>query len=175
MNCLIILADQGAESVGAQVARAAEAELRALGAAVRLHDLYAMRFQPAILASDFAAWGNGEQPSELLPLQADLRWAELLLLIYPIRLGGTPAMLKGYIDRVLAQSFAYGLREGRMAGFLTEKRALLCPLGEAPALSESMQRVMGGATLAFCGIAVEETAPEGLGERIRELMSDGGA
>lgn len=162
MKSLIILAERESDSLGAAIARGAAAELTGQGAPVRIHDLYAMRFQPALQQSDFAAWQRGEQPRDLQPLQADVDWAELLLLIYPIRLGGTPAMLKGYIDRVFAQGFAYGVRDGKMAGFLAGKRAILCPTTTEPAgLTESMRQVMGAATLTFCGveIAAEHAGP----------------
>lgn len=130
-------------------------ELERAGAPVRIHDLYAMQFQPALQQGDFAAWQRGEQPVELQPLQADVTWAALLILVYPIRLGGTPAMLKGYIDRVFAMGFAYGMRDGRMGGFLAGKRALLCPTTPPPTgQTESMRRVMGAATLAFCGVEI---------------------
>ena len=131
-----------------------------------------MNFQPAIQRSDFAAWERGEQPVALRSLQADVAWADLLILVYPIRLGGTPAMLKGYIDRVFAQGFAYGVRQGKMGAFLTGKRAILCPTTVAPAdLSDSMRRVMGAATLAFCGIEiVNEPAGALSEEELRHLV-----
>lgn len=155
MKGLLILAEPRTNALGAEIAQAVVGELTQAGAPVRIHDLYAMRFNPALQQSDFEAWHAGEQPAALQPLQADVAWADLLILVYPIRLGGTPAMLKGYIDRVIAQGFGYGVREGKMAGFLVGKRAILCPTTAAPAdLSESMRRVMGAATLAFCGVEV---------------------
>jgi NAD(P)H dehydrogenase (quinone) len=175
VQTLIILAHPEA----APIAEAAADELRQLGAPVRLHDLYAMRFQPAIQAIDFQCWERGEQPAELQPLQADVAWAELLILAYPTRWGGTPAMLKGYIDRVFALGFAYGVRAGKMAGFLEGKRALLFAVGDAPA-DERMRRVMGGATLAFCGIEIAAEASidlariEVVRERIRANLGGGG-
>lgn len=166
------MAERESDSPGAAIARAAVEELERAGAPVRIHDLYAMGFQPALQQGDFAAWQRGEQPAEVQPLQADVSWAELLILVYPIRLGGTPAMLKGYIDRVLAQGFAYGMREGRMAGFLTGRRALLCPTTAPPsAQTESMRRVMGAATLAFCGVEIANEPTEAVSEaEVRESI-----
>lgn len=179
VKSLLILAEQGVDSPGAAIARLVVDELERAGAPLRVHDLYAMRFQPALQKSDFEAWQKGEQPAALQPLQADVSWADLLILVYPIRLGGTPAMLKGYIDRVLAQGFAYGVREGRMAGFLTGKRSILCPTTAAPAdQTESMRRVMGAATLAFCGVEIVNEPVDAVSEyevrqSIRAIVSAG--
>jgi NAD(P)H dehydrogenase (quinone) len=157
VNCLLILAHPEADAWGAALRSAAVTELSGLGVSSRLHDLYAMRFQPALSDADFQAWARGEQPEAVRPLQADVTWADLLVLLYPTRWGGTPAMLKGYIDRVFAQGFAYGVRDGKMGAFLTGKRALLLATTTDPAeleLAGEMAPVMGAATLAFCGVEI---------------------
>jgi NAD(P)H dehydrogenase (quinone) len=161
VNSLIILAHPNAASFNAAIRAEAEAELRRLGSQVRVHDLYAMGFQPALTAADFAALARGEQPDDVQPLQADITWADLLILIYPTWWGGTPAMLKGYIDRVFAQNFAYGERGGKMIGLLAGKRALIFQTtGESGAqlaaegTTEATAQIMGGATLAFCGVKI---------------------
>jgi NAD(P)H dehydrogenase (quinone) len=44
---------------------------------------------------------------DLLQAQQDILWAEHLCLIYPIWWGGLPALLKGFLDRVLLPGFAF--------------------------------------------------------------------
>lgn len=169
MNCLIINGHQESDGWGAVIREAVVAELATQGAPYRAHDLYAMRFQPALQESDFQAWATGEQPEAVRPLQADVTWADLLLLLYPIRWGGTPAMVKGYIDRVFAMGFAYGMREGKMGTFLTGKRALLFPSTADQAeleLAAGLGPVLGGGALSFCGVEI-------LGQRDLVGASDG--
>jgi putative NADPH-quinone reductase len=42
----------------------------------------------------------------------DLRWAEMLVLVYPTWWSGQPAMLKGWMDRVWVAGVAWDLPEG---------------------------------------------------------------
>jgi putative NADPH-quinone reductase len=55
------------------------------------------------------------QPLEddLRNAQADILWAEQLVLVYPIWWGGVPALLKGFFDRVFLPGFAFKYRQGK--------------------------------------------------------------
>ncbi len=122
----------------ALTARAAEA-LRAAGHEVTLSDLYAEGFDPTAGRGDFATTADpstfhyqSEQAHacrhhsfapDIAREQARLERADLLILQFPLWWGGPPAILKGWIDRVLAYGFAYvdgyrfdnGLFRGRRA------------------------------------------------------------
>ncbi|TYP88889.1 NAD(P)H-dependent oxidoreductase [Blastococcus xanthinilyticus] len=90
---------------------------------VTTSDLYAQGFDPVLGERDFgagveeprniaelvgAAYSGGRLPTDVRAEQAKLAAAELLVLQFPLWWYGPPAILKGWIDRVLTAGFAYG-------------------------------------------------------------------
>ena len=66
-----------------------------------LRDLYAMNFDPVLKAQERPT-GDGFTPSPDVRQELELLAAcDVFVLVYPIWFGTPPAMLKGYIDRVL--------------------------------------------------------------------------
>ena len=55
-----------------------------------------------------ADWEAGEVPASLQPAQQAIRWAEHLVLFYPLWLGDMPALLKGFLEQVARPGFALG-------------------------------------------------------------------
>ena len=58
-------------------------------------------------AQKLAAASAGFAP-EIAEQQALLRWAEHVVFVFPLRFFGMPALMKGWMERVLARGFAYG-------------------------------------------------------------------
>ena len=56
-------------------------------------------------------WENGKLPDSLKEAQADIAWAEHILLFFPLWLGDMPALLKGFLEQVARPGFAFP-REG---------------------------------------------------------------
>ena len=52
-------------------------------------------------------WEQGEAPASLRQTQEDIRWAEHLVLVYPLWLGDMPALLKGFLEQVARPGFAF--------------------------------------------------------------------
>lgn len=52
-------------------------------------------------------WQKGETPGSLLPAQADIKWAEHLVLFFPLWLGDMPALVKGFLEQVARPGFAF--------------------------------------------------------------------
>ncbi|MEB2776377.1 NAD(P)H-dependent oxidoreductase [Algoriphagus sp. D3-2-R+10] len=52
-----------------------------------------------------------ELEPDLLEAQDKLKWADHLVWIYPVWWGSVPAMMKGFLDRVLLPGFAFNKRE----------------------------------------------------------------
>ncbi|PZR52247.1 flavodoxin family protein [Xylanimonas oleitrophica] len=90
---------------------------------VTVSDLYAQGFSPALGERDLGslaghpgnlaeltgqAYARGEVEPEVRREQENLAAAELLVLQFPLWWYGPPAMLKGWIDRVLQTGFAQG-------------------------------------------------------------------
>ena len=109
----MIAANPVPESFGAAIREAAVASLSRAGHEVRVHDLYADGFDP-ILSPE--AHANHRLPPSTKPDIAHaverLKWSQWLLFAYPTWWGGQPAILKGWMDRVLVEGVAYHLPEG---------------------------------------------------------------
>lgn len=67
------------------------------------------------------AWEEGSLPAGLQQAQADIRWAEHIVLFFPLWLGDMPALLKGFLEQIARPGFAFE-REGSNAAFT--KKAL---------------------------------------------------
>jgi NAD(P)H dehydrogenase (quinone) len=52
-----------------------------------------------------------ELEPDLLMAQEKLKWAEHLVLVYPVWWGSVPAIMKGFLDRTLLPGFAFQKRE----------------------------------------------------------------
>jgi putative NADPH-quinone reductase len=97
------------------VAAARDRALEGLAAAdhdVRLTDLYADGFEPAMTDLERRTHKEPGVAPELQRYADDLTWAEALVLIYPTWWSGQPAMLKGWIDRVWVAGVAWEMRAG---------------------------------------------------------------
>ncbi len=141
-NVLIVLAHHEPTSFsGALAARAAEA-LRTVGHSVTVSDLHAEGFRADGGRHDFttcadphrfhyqteqahAARHGGFAP-DIAREQARLAAADLLILQFPLWWGGPPAMLKGWLDRVLAYGFAYVDGARFDSGLFRGRRAAMC-------------------------------------------------
>ena len=83
---------------------------REAGHEVRLLDVGAIDFP---LLRSKAAWDSGPLPTSLAPAQADIGWAEHLVLIFPLWLGGMPVLLNGFLEQVARPGFAIGKERGK--------------------------------------------------------------
>jgi putative NADPH-quinone reductase len=99
------------------------ADAYAAGAAATGHDL--RRIDLATL--DFpllrsrADWIDGTPVPAIERAQADIRWANHIVFLYPLWLGDVPALLKGFLEQVARPGFA--LAEGRMPKPLLKGRS----------------------------------------------------
>lgn len=101
---LVILGHPSAHSFCSALTDCYVASATRAGHEVRVLRLGALRFDP-VLHEGY----RQVQPLEpdLLNAQADITWAEHLVLVFPIWWGGVPALLKGFLDRVLLPGFAF--------------------------------------------------------------------
>ncbi|WP_286772948.1 NAD(P)H-dependent oxidoreductase [Sphingomonas sp. 66-10] len=111
------------------------------GDEVTLSDLYAMRFNPVISAADFGldsadghvvyaleqrrAWQQGTIAADIRDEVEKVLAADLVAFTFPIFWYSTPAILKGWIDRVFLSGAFYGGRRIYGSGGLSGKRAFV--------------------------------------------------
>lgn len=132
MKVLVVSAHPNDESFLGTLRTNILAELNDLGHEVLHHDLYEEKFNPVFSAYErLNHVGNInvklEELSELKPYVQSLQWCDALVLVYPTWWSGQPAMMKGWIDRVLMNEVAWILPEGdaRIRPLLTNVRRLV--------------------------------------------------
>jgi NAD(P)H dehydrogenase (quinone) len=180
MKVFLVHAHPEPQSFCAALAREAETLLSTLGHEVRTSDLYAMGFNPVASAADFGSRSNPDylvyaleqrhnhKAGTLAPdIQAELDkllWCDLLLLNFPVFWFSTPAILKGWIDRVLVSGLCYGgLRFYDRGGLRGKRAAVTITIGGQPhmfgpgavhgPLEDMLRHVLRG-TLYYVGMDV---------------------
>lgn len=127
MRVLIVYAHPEPRSLNAALRDVAAEALVAQGHEVRISDLYAQGWKSQVDRADFPTYHPGERlivgyasrlAFEADALTADVRaeidkllWADMLILQFPLWWYAMPAILKGWVDRVFAYGFAYGVGE----------------------------------------------------------------
>lgn len=81
MNALVIYAHPNPMSFNAAVAKVVEEELKAKGAAVKVKDLYAMKWNPILSGEDFQGLHTGNIPADIKQEQADVTWADVVVMV----------------------------------------------------------------------------------------------
>ena len=108
MRALVIYCHPRPDSYTAAVRDVVLARLSAAGAELRLRDLYAEGFDPALGAAAHAGYGTDSPAAHGVGADcADLLWADTLIFVYPTWWYGLPAVLKGWLDRVMLPGIAF--------------------------------------------------------------------
>ena len=113
MRALIVYAHPAAGSFNAAILATVEERLTAAGIEQRLIDLYAEGFDPCLSTAEFA--GYEAIPGNRAPVAShveSLAWCDTLIFVYPTWWYGMPAMLKGWLDRVLLPGVAFLMPDG---------------------------------------------------------------
>ncbi|WP_426263643.1 NAD(P)H-dependent oxidoreductase [Sphingomonas sp. PWP1-2] len=121
---VVILCHPEQDSFNAAMAAAYSATVREQGHEVIVRDLYAMGFHPVLKSAERP--GPGErQFADVAEELAVLKDSDVFVLVYPIWFGGPPAMLKGYVERVLGSGvLPDAVYEGTAKGVLAGKQLL---------------------------------------------------
>jgi NAD(P)H dehydrogenase (quinone) len=105
MNILVILAHPVPGSFNHAIAEAAGEVLRESGHTVALHDLYAEGFDPLMPGAEFAK--NAVLPLEIEQHCQEAEGADGIVMVHPNWWSAPPAILRGWVDRVLRPGRAY--------------------------------------------------------------------
>jgi NAD(P)H dehydrogenase (quinone) len=179
-RALIVHAHPEPQSFTHAMFQQARDTLQACGIEVKVSDLHAMNWNPVASSADFP---QREQPDYLVyaleqrhaakkgALAPDIQeeldkllWCDLLVLSFPLYWFSAPAMLKGWIDRVLVSGVCYGGKRFYDQGGLAGKRVLTAfTLGGREHMFgadgihgpiEAMLRPLLQGTLAYVGMTV---------------------
>ncbi len=108
MRALVIYCHPNPESFTAAVRDTVLQRLQRTGAEARLIDLYGDGFEPRLEREELAGYDDTTQNVAAVGRHvSDLRWADTLVFVYPTWWYGLPAMLKGWLDRVLVPGVAF--------------------------------------------------------------------
>ena len=149
MNILVIYAHPEPKSLNGSLLDFTIKRFESAGHTVQVSDLYAMKWKSQLDADDFLdrepgapfdamrdskkAYAAGKQTEDIMREQEKLLSSDGVVFQFPLYWYSMPAIMKGWVERVYAYSFAYGVGEhserrwgdrfgeGKMSG----KRAML--------------------------------------------------
>jgi len=162
----VIVGHPAADSWCGALADSYAAAARAGGHEVRMVHLAQLDFDPNL--HEGYRQIQALEP-DLLAAQATVAWAEHVVIAYPIWWGSVPALLKGFLDRILLPGFAFKYRPGKAfpEQLLRGRSAqLLVSMDTPPWYFRWVYRMPGivqlkKTTLEFCGIAPVKVAAFG--------------
>ena len=156
MHACIIHAHPEEQSFSSALAKTAQETFESSGAEAKLIDLHKDQFDPVSTRKNFKTVANADyfkpQAEELHAVenngfaddiagyQQDIEKADLLILNFPLWWFSMPAILKGWVDRVMAMGFAYGGGRWYGNGPFKDKHAMLCITTGGP---ETMYQATG--------------------------------
>jgi len=161
MIITVILAHPNQNSFNSAIAATACRELRSFGHEIHFHDLYQEHFDPVIppteLGSDAALGG------QLDPYCREIAESDGIVLVHPNWWGQPPAILKGWVDRVLRPGVAYRFLEGDSGegvpvGLLKAQTAIVFNTSNTPheremaVFGDPLQKLWETCILEFCGV-----------------------
>jgi putative NADPH-quinone reductase len=163
MKIFLILAHPRPGSFNHAIAATAARALRDAGHIVSVHDLYAEAFDPLLPSEEIAR--DMSLPDDIAQHCAEIAAADGIIIVHPDWWGMPPAILKGWIDRVLRPGVAYRFAEtdsgeGIPAGLLKAKAAIVFNTSNTPrqreveAFGDPLERLWKDCVLALCGVPV---------------------
>ena len=161
MRVLVILAHPRSNSFNHAIGEAAVHILEAEGHQVAFHDLYTEGFDPILGWKEIP---KGSQIDGTIAMHCrDLVEAEGIIVVHPNWWGMPPAMLKGWVDRVIRPGVAYEFIEGDSgdgvpSGLLQARIALVFNTSNTPlqreqeAFGDPLQTLWKNCIFGLCGI-----------------------
>lgn len=168
MRIFSLVAHPRADSFCQAISRTAREALAALGHEIVHHDLYAEKFDPCLTAEEAYTVGDSLERAlsratdgVLRHHRAEIAATDGLLVVHPNWWGKPPAILAGWLDRVLVPGVAYRLEtaDGLPQGLLSIRRAVIFNTSDTPPdreerdLGDPLELMWGRCVLPFCGVS----------------------
>jgi len=161
MKITVILAHPGRESFNHAIAKTTVEKLLENGHEVSFHDLYGEKFNPILPFEEIP--GDVSLPLEVEKHCGEIQKAEGIVIIHPNWWGQPPAILKGWVDRVMRPGVAYRFvgedqGEGVPEGLLKAKAAIVFNTANTPPGRESevfgdpLQLLWKNCIFDLCGV-----------------------
>jgi NAD(P)H dehydrogenase (quinone) len=161
MNVLIVLGHPDENSFNHAIAERCRQKLVENGHAVIFHDLYKEKFDPVIPTPEIPKSGKY---SQLIKKHcAELVNSDGIIVVHPNWWGQPPAILKGWVDRVIRPGIAYEFAEGDNGegvpiGLLKAKVALVFNTSntsserEDEIFKDPLETIWKNCIFDFCGV-----------------------
>jgi NAD(P)H dehydrogenase (quinone) len=157
----VILAHPKHGSFNHAIAATAMQALETQGHEVRFHDLYQGNFDPLLLAPELD--GEAYLHPDLAQHCREIAQAQGIVIVHPNWWGQPPAILKGWVDRVLRPEVAYRFREGDAGddvpvGLLQAKVAVVFTTSNTPverelaAFGDPLETLWKNCIFGLCGV-----------------------
>lgn len=161
MKVSVILGHPYKNSFNHAIAETAVNALNTLGHSVMFHDLYQENFNPILTDDELVS--DVSQDTLVLKHQMEIKEADGIIVIHPNWWGQPPAIIKGWVDRVLREGIAYSFSAndsggGLPTGLLKAKIGLVFNTSNTPQSREDavfgdpLQRIWKDCIFAFCGV-----------------------
>lgn len=192
MKISVILAHPNPDSFNHAIARAAAEVLIGNGHDVSFHDLYVENFDPILPGHEIVR--DAKLDAALAAHCAEIAAADGIVIVHPNWWGQPPAILKGWVDRVLRAGVAYEFLEGDGGegvpmGLLRAQAAVVFNTSNTPAAREvsifgdPLETLWRNCIFGLCGVTRVERRMFGVVvtstpvereewlEQVRELMT----
>jgi NAD(P)H dehydrogenase (quinone) len=161
MKISLILAHPDQKSFSHAVARTAVEQLKENGHEVHDHDLYAEAFNPLLTGQEIPQ--DAPLPEVIEIHCQEIREAEGIVIVHPNWWGQPPAILKGWIDRVIRPGVAYEFLEGDSGegipnGLLKARTAIVfntsntSPERESRVFGDPLETIWRNCIFGLCGV-----------------------
>lgn len=161
MKISVIIGHPDPKSLNHAIGSAAAERLAADGHTVWYHDLYQERFDPLLYGEEFPQ--NSSLPPCIEEHCRQIARADGIVIVHPNWWGQPPAILKGWIDRVIRPGVAYRFEEGDSGegvpvGLLAAKAAVVFNTSNTSAQREEnvfgdpLERIWRDCVFALCGV-----------------------
>jgi len=156
VKVLVILGHQHPGSFNHAIAATAVEQLEHTGHEVVFHDLYQEGFDPILPHEQIPK--DASLPAVIQQHVREVSEAGGYVVVHPNWWGQPPAILKGWIDRVLRQGSAYEYSDKGVIGLLKGKRALVITTSNTPREDElrlfgdPLENLWKNCIFGFCGV-----------------------
>lgn len=163
MNILIIYAHPSTTSLNYAIKNTIHDTLHLAGHNVVIRDLYALNFNPVLTSDELNMTFIGNQAHDVIIEHEFIVKADKIIFIFPLWWGGMPAIMRGYLDRVLSYDFAYRSENGISVGLLKTKSVILInTIGskennyQQNGMTTALETIASHGIFNFCGAEVEK-------------------
>jgi putative NADPH-quinone reductase len=158
----VILAHPDPQSFNHAIAKTAVTRIQKNGHGVNYHDLYAEQFDSILPSAEIPA--DAILPPEIETHCHEIKTADGVIIIHPNWWGQPPAILKGWIDRVIRPGVAYQFLEGDQGegipvGLLKASAAVIFntantpPERERDVFGDPLQQIWKNCIFDLCGVS----------------------